>query len=60
MHAMTGDELMVIFNKEGDQPDHALASAPAAVSALRDDVNVTAEGHPDWPRFGSDSTLVQF
>ena len=50
VHAITGDELMVIFNKEGDQPDHALASARAAL-ALRDDVNTIAEGHPDWPRF---------
>jgi adenylate cyclase len=50
VHAITGDELMVIFNKNGDQPDHALASARAAI-ALRDEASSIGDAHPDWPRF---------
>jgi class 3 adenylate cyclase len=50
VHSISGDELMVIFNKEGDQPDHALTSARAAL-ALRDDANAIADDHPEWPRF---------
>jgi adenylate cyclase len=50
VHEIIGDELMVIFNKAGNQPDHALVSARAAL-ALRDDAAVVADQHPEWPRF---------
>jgi class 3 adenylate cyclase len=50
VHEIIGDELMVIFNKEGHQPDHALASARAAL-ALRDEAAAVAGEHPDWPHF---------
>jgi class 3 adenylate cyclase len=50
VHEIIGDELMVIFNKAGNQPDHALVSARAAL-ALRDDAAVIADQHPEWPRF---------
>jgi adenylate cyclase len=45
-----GDAIMVVFNALGDQPDHALRSARAAL-ALRDEAERLAAGHPDWPRF---------
>jgi class 3 adenylate cyclase len=50
VHQVVGDEVMVIFNKAGDQPDHALLAARAGVllqAAATDVGNV----HPDWPRF---------
>src|SRR3954468_3980463 len=45
---IVGDELMAIFNKQGDTPDHPLRAARAALTLLR-----TAEtvARPDWPRF---------
>jgi adenylate cyclase len=48
VHQIVGDELMVIFNKQGDTPDHPLRAARAALTLLR-----TAEtvARPDWPRF---------
>jgi adenylate cyclase len=48
VHQIVGDELMVIFNKQGDTPDHPVRAARAALSLLR-----TAESvaRPDWPRF---------
>jgi class 3 adenylate cyclase len=45
-----GDAIMVVFNALGDQPDHALRAARAAL-ALRDEAERLADGHPDWPRF---------
>ena len=48
VHQIVGDELMVIFNKQGDTPDHPLRAARAALALLR-----TADlvGRPEWPRF---------
>ena len=45
-----GDALMVTFNTRGDQPDHALRAARAAL-AIQDATGVVADQHPDWPRF---------
>lgn len=45
-----GDAIMVVFNALGDQPDHALRAARAAL-ALRTEAERLAAGHPDWPRF---------
>jgi adenylate cyclase len=48
VHQIVGDELMVIFNKQGDTPDHPLRAARAALTLLR-----TADriARPEWPRF---------
>ena len=48
VHQIVGDELMVIFNKQGDTPDHPLRAARAALTLVR-----TADlvGRQDWPRF---------
>jgi class 3 adenylate cyclase len=45
-----GDEVMVIFNKAGDLPDHATVSV-AAAKALQETAADVARDHPDWPRF---------
>jgi adenylate cyclase len=50
VHQIVGDELMVIFNKEGDLPDHAARAAQAGLLLQRTAGNVARE-HPDWPRF---------
>ncbi len=50
VHQIVGDELMVIFNKAGDTPDHA-ARASAAALALQRTAAEVARAHPDWPRF---------
>jgi adenylate cyclase len=50
VHQVVGDELMVIFNKAGDQPDHAAVAARAG-AALQDAAEEVAREHPDWPRF---------
>jgi class 3 adenylate cyclase len=41
---------MVIFNQNGDQPDHALRAARTAL-AFQSAAGELATGHPDWPRF---------
>lgn len=43
-----GDQIFAIFNKRGDQPDHALRGARAAL-----ELQARAERirRPDWPRF---------
>jgi class 3 adenylate cyclase len=48
VHQIVGDEVMVIFNKQGDTPDHPLRAARAALTLLRTADRVA---HPDWPRF---------
>jgi adenylate cyclase len=50
VHQVVGDEVMVIFNKAGDQPDHAALAARAG-EALQDAANEVGRDHPDWPRF---------
>ncbi len=47
---LMGDALMVTFNARGDQPDHALRAAAAALG-IRDATGAVAAEHPDWPRF---------
>ena len=44
-----GDGVVAVFNRGGDQPDHARRAACAAL-ALQDAFGKVAEQHPDWPR----------
>ncbi len=44
-----GDAIVATFNSRGDQPDHALRAARAAL-ALQDAVTALADEHPGWPR----------
>jgi adenylate cyclase len=50
VHQLIGDAIMVIFGKQGNQPDHALRACRAAL-ALQEQAALIASGHPDWPRF---------
>jgi adenylate cyclase len=50
VHQVVGDEIMVIFNKEGDRPDHAALAARAGAE-LQEAADDVARIHPDWPRF---------
>ena len=50
VHQLVGDEVMVIFNKAGDQPDHA-ALAAVAGAQLQETAAEVARGHPEWPLF---------
>jgi class 3 adenylate cyclase len=50
VHQIVGDELMVIFGKDGDEPGHAEHAARAALLLQRTAEDV-ARGHDDWPRF---------
>jgi class 3 adenylate cyclase len=45
-----GDALMVTFNKRGDQHDHAVRAAAAAL-AMQEATARVAERHDGWPRF---------
>jgi adenylate cyclase len=47
---LIGDALMATFNSRGDQADHALRAARAAV-AIRERTEAVARERPDWPRF---------
>ncbi len=47
---LVGDALMATFNTRGDQPDHAVRAARAALAIQEAAADVAAE-HPDWPRF---------
>ncbi len=47
---IVGDALMVVFNKRGDQPDHARRAAAAGLALQAAASRVHAE-HPDWPQF---------
>jgi adenylate cyclase len=44
-----GDGIVALFNRRGDQPDHAVRAARAAL-ALQERVTAVAEQHPEWPR----------
>ncbi len=48
VHQIVGDELMVIFNKQGDTPDHPERAARAALTLARTADRVA---RPEWPRF---------
>ena len=43
-----GDQIFAIFNKRGDQPEHALIAARAALELQR---RAEAIREPEWPRF---------
>jgi class 3 adenylate cyclase len=45
-----GDAIMVVFNALGDQPDHPVRAARAAL-AMRDASEAIAAHMPEWPRF---------
>ena len=47
---LIGDAIMATFNTRGDQPDHALRAARAALE-LQSRTAELAERNPDWPRF---------
>jgi adenylate cyclase len=48
VHQIVGDEIMVIFNKQGDTPDHPVRAARAALKLVR---TVERVARPEWPRF---------
>lgn len=50
VHEVIGDAIMAVFNKDGDQPDHAVHAARAALS-LQATADELARDHADWPRF---------
>jgi adenylate cyclase len=45
-----GDQIFAVFNKAGDQPDHALRAAGAGLALQRAAAEIAA-AHPDWPSF---------
>jgi class 3 adenylate cyclase len=49
VHEFVGDQIVAVFNKEGDQPDHAVRAARAGLALQRAAADV-ARGH-DWPQF---------
>ena len=44
-----GDGIMATFNSRGDQPDHAMRAAGAAL-ALQERMSYLADANPGWPR----------
>ncbi len=50
VHQLIGDAVMVVFNKHGDQPDHAHLAARAGL-AFQEAAGEISAAHPDWPRF---------
>jgi adenylate cyclase len=44
-----GDGVVAVFNRTGDQPDHAKRASCAALALQREFAGLAAE-HPDWPR----------
>lgn len=50
VHQIIGDAVMVIFNQDGDHPEHATEAARTALAFQASAAEVAAD-HPDWPRF---------
>jgi adenylate cyclase len=50
VHQIIGDAVMVIFNQNGDQADHAQRAARTAL-AFQAAATEIAERNPGWPRF---------
>jgi class 3 adenylate cyclase len=50
VHQIVGDEVMAIFNKEGNTPDHPERAAHAALRLQAEAERISA-AHPEWPRF---------
>jgi adenylate cyclase len=50
VHEFVGDQIFAIFNKSGDQPDHAVRAARAALALQATAERIRAR-HPEWPRF---------
>jgi adenylate cyclase len=50
VHQIIGDAVMVIFNQNGEQPEHATEAARTALAFQAAATEVAAD-HPDWPRF---------
>jgi adenylate cyclase len=50
VHEFVGDQIFAIFNKAGDQPDHAVRAAHAALAVQSTAERIRA-AHPEWPRF---------
>jgi class 3 adenylate cyclase len=44
-----GDGVVAVFNRTGDQPDHAKRASCAALALQREFAGLAVE-HPDWPR----------
>jgi adenylate cyclase len=44
-----GDGVVAVFNRTGDQPDHAKRASCAALALQREFAGLAAE-HPEWPR----------
>jgi class 3 adenylate cyclase len=50
VHEFVGDQIFAVFNKAGDQPDHAVRAARSAL-ALQEAAAEIAAAHPGWPSF---------
>lgn len=50
VHQLIGDAIMVVFNKHGDQPEHAWLAARAAL-VLQTTASEIARASSEWPRF---------
>jgi adenylate cyclase len=50
VHQIVGDAVMVVFNQNGDQPDHASRAARTALDFQAAAAELAA-AHPEWPRF---------
>jgi adenylate cyclase len=50
VHEFVGDQIFAVFNKAGDQPDHAVRAARAALALQRVAAEIAAN-HPGWPPF---------
>jgi class 3 adenylate cyclase len=50
VHEFVGDQIFAVFNKSGNQPDHAVRAARAALALQRTAKEIAAD-HPHWPTF---------